>query len=53
MKTPARRCPGNRAFGEFEITLNGKPLAANPRTSALTVYSAMRAIVNRAAAIAI
>jgi aspartate dehydrogenase len=41
------------AFGEFEITLTGRPLAANPRTSALTVYSAMRAIVNRAGGIVI
>lgn len=41
------------AFGDFEITLNGRQLAANPRTSALTVYSAMRAIANRAAAMAI
>ena len=34
------------AFGKFDLTLEGEPLATNPKTSALTVYSVLRAIHN-------
>ena len=35
------------AFGEFHITLKGNPLASNPKTSALTVLSAVRFLLNQ------
>lgn len=41
------------AFGSFELTMKNLPLASNPKTSALTAYSVMRALNNRVKSIVV
>lgn len=39
------------AFGQLDLTLRGRPLAGNVKSSALTVFSLARAVLDRAASL--
>jgi aspartate dehydrogenase len=47
------RLEASGAFGRLDLTLENEPLAANPKTSALTVYSMVRAIHNASRAVSL
>jgi aspartate dehydrogenase len=41
------------AFGRLDFTIEGRPLPGNPKSSALTAWSAVRAVCNRARTVVI
>jgi aspartate dehydrogenase len=41
------------SFGVMELTIKGRPLPSNPKTSSLAAYSAIRAIVNKLAPVVV
>ncbi len=47
------RVEAEGAFGRLDLTMENEPLATNPKTSALTVYSIVRAIHNATRPLAI
>lgn len=53
LRRNTHRLHASGSFGEMDIQLANEPLPANPKSSALTLYSALRAVMNHVSVLSI